>query len=311
MKNLARAVALSVLSLAVLTGCMRIDMDLTLNPDDTMSGSIVMAVAEGTGESFGISDEELYEQMFSETDSGFPQGEVEEYSQDGYIGQKMTFTDEPFEEFSADTDGMQIYRDGDDYVVESNESFTEGTDVSQLPTDAEATLSVTFPGSVDETNGMLEGTTVTWNLFEDQEALYARGSASADVAFPVWLILLIGLAVGVLIGVVVWLTLRRRSNSTTSDGTIDGAPASFEPDQVAPPVSANPQQPVVPTAAAGMAPDTGAPNTGAADSDVAPTPEHPSTPERLAADAEPASAEETADAKDEDASDEPEDPQQR
>ncbi|WP_061961380.1 LppM family (lipo)protein [Demequina flava] len=277
MKTTARALALSIVSVLALAGCMKIDMDLTLNPDDTMSGSVLMAVEEGTGESLGLSDEELAEQMFADTESDFPGGTVEEYNADGYIGQKTSFENQPLEEFGATTDGMQIYRDEDDYVVESDAPFNEGTDLSQLPETAEATMSVTFPGTVHESNGTLEGTTVTWNLFEMDEPVYARGSAQKDASFPVWIIAVVGLALGVLVGIVLWLTLRGKKSDGADAAVTEGAPVTDETGTEQPAVGAAPGQPIIPApadlASTQFTPDTSAESEPVEVAPVAPTPE--------------------------------------
>ncbi|WP_284328022.1 LppM family (lipo)protein [Demequina litorisediminis] len=53
MRTAARSLAVALVSALVLSGCIRVDMNITLNEDDTVSGDMVMAVQEGAGEPAG------------------------------------------------------------------------------------------------------------------------------------------------------------------------------------------------------------------------------------------------------------------
>lgn len=90
---------------------------------------------------------------------------------------------------------------------------------------ADATLKITFPGEVTDTNGSVKGTTVTWDLLTLTEAPYATGSAigsgDSGEGIPSWVwIAIIGGAV-VLVAVIV--IVANRSKGKAGDKTVPTA----------------------------------------------------------------------------------------
>ncbi|WP_062210568.1 LppM family (lipo)protein [Demequina oxidasica] len=235
MNQTLRVLVLSVVSVAALSGCMRMEMSLELSDHDTASGSYVMAIKEGAGEQLGAtSDQEAADQLFGDLGEGIEGASVTEYNEDGYIGTKATFEDQSFAALNLDSDDMRISREGDEYVVAGTYGSNESADLGELPDDAVATLAITFPGKVVETNGTVEGNTVTWDLKQDSDDLYARGAASPDSGVPIWLWLAIGfVALVVIAGVVVLILGSRRSpGSAASAPTAAPLPQgqSFHPE---------------------------------------------------------------------------------
>ena len=148
-------------------------MDVEVSPENTVSGTAVIAIDESLVELSGQSADEI----FSDVDqSELPEGaSVEAYSEDGFVGQQITFEDVPLGEFtSSDTfsgsglgDELRIVREGDEFVVTgaldmSGDQFTDTEIPQQFLDNFEFTISITFPGEVTSSTGEVDGNTVTW-----------------------------------------------------------------------------------------------------------------------------------------------------
>ncbi|PFG41775.1 hypothetical protein ATJ88_0418 [Isoptericola jiangsuensis] len=179
---------LAVTGLLLLAGCMKIEMNLTLSEDDTVSGNVVMAVSNEIAESMGMDAGELWDQMGSEMGSELPDGGTQEPYADGeYTGSTFTFTETPLDEFGGTgSEDLSITREGDEFVVDGVMDLSEDTEemagAGDMPQEILDTflvsISVTFPGEVTDTNGAVDGTTVTWNPpFGERTEMTARGSA--------------------------------------------------------------------------------------------------------------------------------------
>lgn len=197
-------------TLLALTGCFRVVSEYTLNEDDTVDGSVIFAFAEE------FADEDL-SQLTGGGDpaADFENARVEEYNEDGFVGTKVTFTDQPLSSFPSD-DSFSITREGDTYVVSGSlgteDEFFDGADLR---------LIVTFPGEVTEHNGTLSGNTVTWDAAEGQFDVSAVGSAVGGgggganfivMALLIVVLLLAGLGIGIFF-------LMRSSKKAPAEGT--------------------------------------------------------------------------------------------
>lgn len=229
-------------------------MDVEVSAENTVSGTAVIAIDESLVELTGQS----VDQIFSDVDtSQLPEGaSIDEYSEDGFVGQRITFEDVPLTEFtSSDTfsgsglgDELTIAREGDEFVVTgaldmSGEQFT-GTEIPQgFLENFEFTISITFPGEVISSTGEVDGRTVTWEpTVGENTVIEARASAIPSASFP-WLIILLVALGAFLLGAVAFLLVRRRE-PVPAEGPIDeGAipppptePASA-PDEATPPAT--------------------------------------------------------------------------
>ena len=175
-----------------LSGCLRFDANLTLSPDDTVTGRFVVAVKEGTGKDYQTTDRAMAESIWASYPAAKALGDakVTDYSGDGYVGISVGFADEPLATFAPTASAWGITRVADEFVVSgpSNATATQaagggGTgaftgDLSQL-SDAELKVAITFPGPVSSANGTITGKTVAWNLSDGPATLDARASAVA------------------------------------------------------------------------------------------------------------------------------------
>lgn len=194
-----------------LAGCLRFDAKLTLTPDDTVSGTFVVAVKEGTGEKYGSSDRAMAEDIWADypTAKALADATISGFRGDGYVGISVRFNDVPLTAFAPTSTAWGITHTGDEFVVSGPSDATSSAsssgddlgafsgDLSQLA-DAHLTVAITFPGPVASTNGAINGKTVTWNLVDGPANLEARGSAVAQadpalgVAYAAFAILALG-----------------------------------------------------------------------------------------------------------------------
>lgn len=269
---LPRILALGVLVLA-LAGCVRFQADLTLNPENTVDGNIVVAVlvSEDTDEareqSLTAADQIEADLLGSLRDATGVTTSA--YEEDDYIGSRIVFDDVALDAFSGQSDdSLKIVREGDDYIFTGALDFS-GESVPSEDTgegdDDNLTVSVTFPGEVTEHNGELSGTTVTWSTAVDQRLeMSARGSAT-PAGPPILLIVGIGLAVLLIIAAVIAVLLFVRSRAKKA--------------AVAAPATA-PTVPTVPITETAAAPIVETPAATAPAAPVAETPAATDTPEK-------------------------------
>lgn len=208
--NRWRLALLAAAATLMLTGCLRFSADLTLDPDNTVSGEYVVAVKKGTGEKYGMSDTEMAQEIWGDyPKAGALSGaSIGDYDDDGYVGVRVSFADQPLEVFAPRDDEWGVERVGDEFVVSGPSNAVPQDAAGDVPdgeltaalADARFTVSVTFPGDVLESNGTADRRTVTWQLRDAPPELSARGSAIAppDRASPLaWIAVAVLLAGGI------------------------------------------------------------------------------------------------------------------
>ena len=229
-----RAVVSAAVGLAVLSGCVRLDGDLTINgttseAEDTISGTMVVAVADEWALAHGEDPANLSEAIADELAAN-PGGGLtgEPYIADGYTGSTLTFDEVPIDRLASSTDGaLSITREGERYVVRGDMTAldpVEGEEDAGSGPPWTARISITFPEDVTEHNGSLDGRTVTWDLdaASEDKTIFATSSVGPVLwlsRVPVWLLVLTGVAgVGALAA---WWWSRRRGEGK-DDGGIRG-----------------------------------------------------------------------------------------
>ncbi len=169
-----RATLLALAVALALSGCLRFSADLTLDSDNTVSGRYVVAVKQGTGDTYGMSDRALAEELWGGYSKAQAFADVAsgDYSKDGYVGVTVSFADEPLDTFAPTGTDWGVRRVGDEFVVSGPSSAVTQAAQRELPdsevarelADAQFLVSVTFPGTVTQSNGSVEKRTVAWNL---------------------------------------------------------------------------------------------------------------------------------------------------
>jgi hypothetical protein len=227
------AAAVSLIVLVALSGCLKLDMDLKINSDDTVSGSIVMAFSKDFITQTGSSTDEFTDQLLTNDDvtKDLPKGgRVEKYVDDKYAGIKMIFDKVALSEFndsgsdgsdSTSEDSLKITHTAGKFHVDgvmdltSDETSTDNPFAglaSEMAASFKVRVAITFPGKVSEHTGKLSGNTVVWEpKFGEKTTIHAIGEDSGGSAVPVAMIA--GVGGGVLLialALLFFLLMRRR-----------------------------------------------------------------------------------------------------
>ncbi len=247
-QRLRRSAALSLLAVAttvLLSACFKLDMQMALQSDNTVDGSIIIAVARDQAQLLGGEDA-LRQSLQSEEGGIFSdapaQGTFEQrdYEDADWIGTESVFSGVPIDEFGGgDTGDLSITRDGDEFLVEGSMDLStdnEDTTTKSLLDSADLQISITFPGDVTDTNGQVDGNTVTWQPKAGEVLdISARGSAVSGTNWAL-IAAIAALVALVVIGIVLLIVVRRRE--VVADGAptpVSGTPESDPGQDIAPP----------------------------------------------------------------------------
>ncbi len=225
MKKLASLVGILTLALS-LSSCVKLDMDLEINKDSTVSGTMIFALIDSLA-AMGDStqeDESPTDSFVSPTTKGV---KVVEYKEDGYTGQKLILDRVPFSEFGKNSSGesdFKVKRDGNKITVSgfldlsSGEDSSSGSDwgdalAKSIMSSADLKISIKFPAKVLRSTGEIgqDGKSVTWRpeLGEKVDLTTTVELPTAKIGAAIGgLLVLIVLAVAV-----VFVVVRRRKAS--------------------------------------------------------------------------------------------------
>lgn len=233
-KNFA-LIALAGMVVVLLSGCVRFQADLTITPDDTLNGTIVVAAVAGNDtlesktSAQGIAAQ--IEKRLLPDVSGADGVTREPYAKDNYYGSTFTFKNTPISALAAsgnDSGSLSITRDGNDFVFSGKLDFSPD-DQSAPPKDADTTnitVAITFPGEVVEHNGQLNGTQVSWKTsYEGSIDMHARANAT-PIGPPVWVwvVVEIGVLIAVAVGVfIIMRSFRGSADRDSADAATAGA----------------------------------------------------------------------------------------
>ncbi len=187
-RHVARA-ALAVALAVVLSGCVRFSSSYTIQTDDTVDGTIFVALAEGYQ-----TDTDPYKGTGAgDIAANFTNATITENIVAGWYGYIVDFTDEPLATFAWDPDQpwkLQITKTTDGYsVLGFNGEYTSDQVDTIQGADGWMTMSVTFPGALMEQYGAVaSGTTdagqgwAYWDLLAIEKGgsgqAYARGKTA-------------------------------------------------------------------------------------------------------------------------------------
>ena len=199
------ALAMLLLVIPVLAGCVRVKVSITISPDDLVSGDIVAAAKPRNDKDVGPQlDPNL---AFSQKVA------VSKYDRDGYVGSQAVFSDLTFAELpelarmNPDAQGvnLSLRRAGDLVILEGRADLTSLTDP-----DADVELTVAFPGEVTSTNGdRADPDTVQWKLkpgvvsMLSAQARYTDPSMRSFNGAALWLGLS-SIVVAAVVGLLAW-----------------------------------------------------------------------------------------------------------
>lgn len=180
-------------ALVLLAGCLKLDADLTIGSDDTVTGTYVVAYKKNPD----VQQPGLQTARPLLVRSG--SADARPYDDGQYLGTRYELRGVPFADLAAftavsvqgrQTGTIQLVRDGDDVLVAGTFDFRETSSVKRTPqqeADARRLFTVrvtlTFPGDVQTSNGTTDGRSVTWDMPPFQRTLLeARAGAVAPAA---------------------------------------------------------------------------------------------------------------------------------
>ncbi|MFF0366201.1 LppM family (lipo)protein [Micromonospora sp. NPDC005087] len=224
----------------------QLNMGLTVNTDDTVDGQLLLTAHRSRlvawNKTMPAAIAELRQNI-----PALPPGEESGYEDSNLFGTQISYRKAPLATF--DSESVKLVRDGDFYrfTLPLDPKKYGGKMAEQNPQQQQAFLklmsfeiSVTFPGRVIDSNGTVNGRSVSWKVDSNQDKpteLRAvaeappRPSASPVAAadgggFP-WLLIVGGLLLLLLLAAVgVFLLRRRRPAAPAAPGpTSPGPPA--------------------------------------------------------------------------------------
>lgn len=172
MKKVFTAIPLLFALLLMLTGCVKLNIDLVVHSAESADSTMVVAISKETlGER---SPEEMFALVGSGSDpfAGMPEAAVRtDYEDADYAGYRFTMTDQvPNAEFSRVTGGWALDHLDGKYYFTADGAALGMQDQRARSLYTEALMSVTFPGPVLEASpgAVIDGNKVTFNLLENQ-----------------------------------------------------------------------------------------------------------------------------------------------
>jgi hypothetical protein len=198
---------------SALGGCARVRVALALQPDDTVTGEIVLATSAKSPDDKGP-PVALPPDLASRVD-------IAPYRQEGYAGSVLTFSGLTFDEVGALSSAMgpaggavrfALRRAGGRVLV------TGAVDLTTASVDkADFQLRMSFPGQIVESNGEVDHDTISWTFDAGKASDVTAVVAYADPGAPSimnWTLGLAGLVALVALAVV--LLARRTRNPPIS-----------------------------------------------------------------------------------------------
>ncbi|MFD6665450.1 LppM family (lipo)protein [Micromonospora chalcea] len=256
---------------AILSGCMQLNLGLTVNDDDTVSGQLLLTAPKSVLRQRNPDPAVAFAQLRPNIPS-LPPGAESRYEDATSYGIQITYRKTPLAQFTSES--VNLVRDDDLYrfSLPLDPKKYGGMIGQQDPRQQQAfmtlmafEISVTFPGRVLDTNGTVTGRSVSWKVVANQPkpaelravaqappppATSPAAVVTGNGSFP-WLPVVGAVVVLLLVAAVALVLLMRRRRSRGGPGatTGPGAPAGTAPATSGAPAA--PDAPAAPTRPAG------------------------------------------------------------
>ena len=185
-RNLSRKLAVTIaalLSTVLLTGCIKLDMDLTVNSDKTVSGTVIGALsnylAAMADESGDAGTDSLASGLDSLFDESTPGVTIKEYNSGGFTGQKYILDHVAISNFSKTDSG------GETFTIKLNGNKVTVSGVLDLSMDQETTSGLDLFGT-DLTKGLFSSAQMRIAIRFPGKIISSSGEISADGKQVVW-----------------------------------------------------------------------------------------------------------------------------
>jgi ketosteroid isomerase-like protein len=169
------ALALAMIVLVLTAGCMKLDMNLEVSSQDTVSGDVTFAISKSLAE---MGQENGGDAGVPATDNlfgGDVNAEVTPFDDGKFVGSTYKLDAVPLENFATTNDSSQlsIVRDGDYLMVsglldmtggdpDSIKEAMENPFTSALFDGTSIRVAITLPGTIESASGEIDGNTVVW-----------------------------------------------------------------------------------------------------------------------------------------------------
>ncbi|ATO12792.1 DUF3153 domain-containing protein [Micromonospora sp. WMMA2032] len=236
---------------------MQLNLGLTVNTDDTVSGQLLLTAQKSVLKQRNPDVAAAFAELRQNIPT-LPAGVESRYEDATYYGIQIAYRKTPLSQFTSES--VNLVRDGDLYrfSLPLDPKKYGGKVAEQDPRNQQAfmtlmsfEISVTFPGRVLDTNGAINGRSVSWKVVANQpkpaelravaEAPPAPATSAAVAAvtggsFP-WLLVVGGVVVVLLllVAVAVVVLLRRRSRDGAAPAPVAATPAPAAPAAPTPP----------------------------------------------------------------------------
>jgi hypothetical protein len=209
MMNRVRAALVVVACLVALTGCVKLDADLKVNSNETVSGTMQIGVDKQLLQSSGQSLDKVRERI----EDGIKQTTTDgvtckPFEDDRYVGSNCTFEGVPFAKMgSSSGEGVGFRKEGDRFKV-----TVKVPNLGNVPSGNQPTVNfkITMPGKIIEhdAGAKVDGRTATYDSLDKLGNVSLTSEAGGG--FPTWAIILIAVLVLLAAAAVVFFVLRSR-----------------------------------------------------------------------------------------------------
>ncbi|OKI62432.1 LppM family (lipo)protein [Micromonospora sp. CB01531] len=230
---------------AALSGCMQLNLGLTVNADDTVTGQLLVTADKSLLRDRNPDVEAAFTDMRRQLPT-LPAGDESRYEDARFYGVQVVYRKKPLSQFTSDS--VKLVRTGDRYRFSfplDPEKYA-GKIPERDPRNRQLfvrlmsfEISVTFPGRVLTSNGTVTGRSVTWKVDANQpkpaelvaEAEAPASPSTTGAAEPVsgggfpWLLIVGGVVVLLLVAGAVVLLLRRTRGPAAAPTATTPAPA--------------------------------------------------------------------------------------
>ncbi|MGX1617126.1 LppM family (lipo)protein [Micromonospora chalcea] len=283
-RSRAFRLAVCLALVAILSGCMQLNLGLTVNDDDTVSGQLLLTAPKSVLRQRNPDPAVAFAQLRPNIPS-LPPGAESRYEDATSYGIQITYRKTPLAQFTSES--VNLVRDDDLYrfSLPLDPKKYGGMIGQQDPRQQQAfmtlmafEISVTFPGRVLDTNGTVTGRSVSWKVVANQPkpaelravaqappppATSPAAVVTGNGSFP-WLPVVGAVVVLLLVAAVALVLLMRRRRSrggpdatatadpggTTGSGAALGPGATTGPGASAGPAPATSGAPAAPDAPA-------------------------------------------------------------
>jgi hypothetical protein len=249
-RTTARLVGAGLLAL-LLTGCIKLHVDLDISSNNTVSGTMIFAFSKQLLAITGQSADQLLAST-APLPTNVPGLSSKPYQDSDYAGEEFTFDSVPLSKFNGtDPESLRIERQGDVFKVSGVLDLSKATSgvtgatglgnaVNQALSTADIEITMTFPGKVTSSNGDVHGNSVTWKPKVGQRLeLQATASAIGSGGSSTTILLIVIAAAAVVVIVIVAIALARRGRGGPPEEGGEGADAPM-PSVMAPAAPAAP-----------------------------------------------------------------------